>query len=592
MILLSILILIICIAVPSSKKQFTPVFFTRITSLLFIYSGVLSFNTYYIHEIGGGVGIFSGLFQVSLISQLFDSFIFFIAALILIGWPVNPLYIFRSNIRNNKFTDQENKLIESKVNELSISLPKLSKAQGGSNLQMEYKVIDRSSYPVEYSLIILFSTLGSSLLVSSADLLSMYLSIELQSFALYILATLFRDSESSTFAGLKYFLLGALSSCFILLGAGLVYSYTGLTNFESIYILMSVYGDNSTLILQGLSLGLILIIIGFLFKIAAAPLHNWAPDVYDDTPNLVTIWLTIMPKIAILILMLELYTQISLPDLNMQIPALDSGFSNLISLDLSNGIILNENTSALIKKLLLISSLLSLVIGTVLGLSQYRIKRLLAYSTISHLGFILLALAINSEQSIESFIFYLIQYSLTNLNTFLIIIAFGYIIQTNWKKSTISYYSLIKENEFDLKYLSELKGQFYANPLLSLSLSISLFSMAGIPPLIGFFSKQFVLYSAIESGYYFLAFVCVIVSVISASYYLKLIKLMFISSDSLTLNENKENNENNKIKFEYLISNLHSFIISSVTLSILFFVVKSSLLLNSTQVLSLSLFNY
>ncbi len=593
MILLSILILIICIAVPSSKKQFTPVFFTRITSLLFIYSGVLSFNTYYIQEIGSGVGIFSGLFQVSLISQLFDTFIFFTAALILIAWPVNPLYILLSSLRNNKGTDQENKLIESKINELALSSPKLAKI----NNNRDFKIIDRSTYPVEYSLIILFSTLGSSLLVSSADLLSMYLSIELQSFAVYILATLFRDSESATKAGLKYFLLGALSSCFILLGAGLVYSYTGLTNFESIYILMSVYGDNSTIIIQGLSLGLILIIIGFLFKIAAAPLHNWAPDVYDDTPNIVTIWLTIMPKIAILILMLELYTQISLPlpDFISNIPNIDSGLDSIMKLDLnnlSNGLILSVNTSALIKKLLLISSLLSLIIGTILGLSQLRIKRLLAYSTISHIGFILLALAINSEQSIESFIFYIIQYSLTNLNTFLIIIAFGYIIQTNWKKSTISYYSLIKENELDLKYLSELKGQFYANPLLSLSLSISLFSMAGIPPLIGFFSKQFVLYSAIESGYYLMALICVIVSVISASYYLKLIKLMFISSDGLNLSGLSLNKESNNIKFEYLISNLHSFIISTVTLSILFFVVKSSLLLNSTQVLSLSLFNY
>ena len=126
----------------------------------------------------------------------------------------------------------------------------------------------------EYSLIVLFSTLGASLLVSSADLISMYLSIELQSFGVYILSTLYRDSESSTSAGLKYFLLGGLSSCLILLGAGLIYSYTGLTNFESIYSIVSVSDSQS--ITQGLSLGLIIIIVGFLFKIAAAPLHNWS----------------------------------------------------------------------------------------------------------------------------------------------------------------------------------------------------------------------------------------------------------------------------------------------------------------------------
>src|ERR1700721_1438963 len=169
----------------------------------------------------------------------------------------------------------------------------------------------------EYCLIVLLSGLGSSLLISSSDLISMYLSIELQSFALYILATIYVDYESSTSAGLKYFLLGALSSCFILLGAGLIYTFTGLTNFESIYSLISVtissdlvYGSQQ--IISGVSLGLILIFIGFLFKIAAAPLHSWSPDVYDDTPTQVTIWLTIIPKIAILVLLLELQSGLSI----------------------------------------------------------------------------------------------------------------------------------------------------------------------------------------------------------------------------------------------------------------------------------------
>jgi NADH-ubiquinone oxidoreductase chain 2 len=138
----------------------------------------------------------------------------------------------------------------------------------------------------------------------------MYLSIELQSFGVYILATLYRDSESATSAGLKYFLLGGLSSCLILFGAGLIYTFTGLTNFESIYSLISVSYSNN--IIQGLNLGFILIIVGFLFKIAAAPLHNWAPDVYDDSPTIVTIWLTIMPKISIIILLLELHTQLGI----------------------------------------------------------------------------------------------------------------------------------------------------------------------------------------------------------------------------------------------------------------------------------------
>jgi NADH-ubiquinone oxidoreductase chain 2 len=139
----------------------------------------------------------------------------------------------------------------------------------------------------------------------------MYLSIELQSFGVYILATLYKNSVSATSAGLKYFLLGGLSSCIILLGAGLIYTFTGLTNFESMYSLISVYDTNVALV-QGFNLGIILIIIGLLFKIAAAPLHHWAPDVYDDSPTIVTIWLTIMPKISIIFLLLEIQTGVGL----------------------------------------------------------------------------------------------------------------------------------------------------------------------------------------------------------------------------------------------------------------------------------------
>ena len=276
-----------------------------------------------------------------------------------------------------------------------------------------------------------------------------------------------------------------------------------------------------------------------------------------------------------------------------------------------------------IKNILLISSLLSLIIGTVVGLAQIRIKRLFAYSTISHIGFMLLALAINTEQSIDSLIFYLIQYTITNLNAFLILIAFSYMIVTNIKQpSILSVYHLNNNNNklsklIDIKYILDLKGQFISNPILSLSLTISLFSMAGTPPLIGFFSKQFVLYSAVQSGYYFMAVIAIIVSVISASYYLKIIKILytetelenkqelsrsnFISNinDIKNTNSNLNSNLNNESlllekvdnKINHL-TNYHSYLISILTLTILLFVLKPSLILNSTQLLSLSLFNF
>ena len=584
MIFISILILIVAIALPSINKNISPLLLTRISSIVFIYAGALSLNALYIQSIGSGIGIYSGLFQITTVSQLIDTFIFFIGALILISWP---------SITTNEF----NKPIQSYRFEEILNINDLNK-----------ETKNKLNYASEYSLIVLFSSLGASLLVSSSDLISMYLSIELQSFGVYILTTLYRESESATSAGLKYFLLGGLSSCLILLGSGIIYTYTGLTHFESIYSLVSV--SDSSQISQGLSLGLIIIFIGFLFKVAAAPLHNWSPDVYEDSPTIVTIWLTIMPKISILIFLLELYTHIGLIGNNVSLSIFTDliGSSHSIETSILNKDFLSRETVIpALKNLLLISSLLSLIIGTVVGLAQSRIKRLLAYSTISHIGFILLSLSINTEQSIDSFLFYIIQYSITNLNTFLIIIALGYVIHNSMnlnsklneiENSKISQLRKEKGLETDIKEISELKGQFYSNPLLSLSLSVCLFSMAGVPPLLGFFSKQFVLYSAIQSGYYFMSIVGILVSVISASYYLKIIKVLHSEPENLNHNNNsilpasghgQSLNNSNSIS---TISSFHSYLISILTLSILLFILKPSILLNSTQLLSLSLFNF
>jgi NADH-ubiquinone oxidoreductase chain 2 len=250
---------------------------------------------------------------------------------------------------------------------------------------------------------------------------------------------------------------------------------------------------------------------------------------------------------------------------------------------------INLNTSYILKMLLLISSLFSLIIGTIVGLSQTRIKSLLAYSTVSHLGFILLALAINTQQSTDSFIFYILQYSITNLNIFLIIIALGYILNIEGIK-TFSNSNNVYFFDYDIKLISYFKGQFFYNSILSLSLIICLFSLAGIPPLLGFFSKQFVLLSAVESGYWFMAFVAILTSVISASYYLRMVVILVTGSDYETDNSNHISAIKNYFNNDSILTNLHSLLISTITLSILLFIFKPTLILNSTQLLSLSLF--
>jgi len=554
MIFFGLLIIILTIALFSLK--ISTINFNRITIVLLLYSGILTYNILYIDFIKSGISIYNGLFQVTIITQGIDLFIYLIGILILLLSES----IFKNNF-NIKFTLSSTKNLIN-INKKNIKSNEINNNSKDNIYNYEIKFNKNLSIIAEYSLIVLFTILGITSLISSNDLVSIFLSIELQSFAIYILATIYRESESATSAGLKYFLLGSLSSAIILLGSGLLYSFTGLTNFEELYIFCSTIIYN-----YYIEFSVLLIMIGLLFKVAAAPFHNWAPDVYDGVPTLVTTWLTTIPKISLLIFILEF-----------------QGFNQLI------------NWSSW-TYLLLISSLLSLIVGTIGGLTQYRIKRLLAYSTISHIGFLLIALVINSEESIESFLFYLIQYSLTNVNIFFIIIVFG---------SLIHFQKLYPFSP--VQFISQLKGQFYINPLLGLSLAISLFSLAGIPPLIGFFGKLIILYAVTHNGYFFLAIIIIIVSVISAAYYLKIIKV--IHFDSLNLTEilswtfyqsqikfklRKKNQE--ELKFTILNSNknlslleikseeTNSFVIAIITLILIFFILNPTPLLNSVHLL-------
>jgi NADH-ubiquinone oxidoreductase chain 2 len=399
-------------------------------------------------------------------------------------------------------------------------------------------------------MIVVFTTIGASFLVSSTDLVSLYLAIELQSFAVYILAALYRNNESATAAGLKYFLLGALSSAFILLGSSLIYGYTGLTNLDAISSLVSVSSSDEA-VTQGVILGLVIMTVGFLFKIASAPFHNWAPDVYDGVPTIVTTWLAVMPKISIFILLLTLH-----------------------SLTEGLGLSFGDVTVNVWQALLLVCSLLSLIVGTVVGLAQFRIKRLLAYSTISHVGFMLLALAVSGQESIDAFLFYLIQYSLTSLNAFFILLAFGYLIHSQQSSGSAQ--------NSDVQFISQLAGQFRLNPILALSMIICLFSMAGIPPLMGFFAKYAVLYSAIHNGYYFISLVAILASVVSAAYYLRVVRVLYFDEPAT----------GTPSQSPAVLTSTHSYVIAVLTLFIVLFVLQPSLILNSTQLMAMSIYGY
>jgi NADH-ubiquinone oxidoreductase chain 2 len=412
--------------------------------------------------------------------------------------------------------------------------------------------------------------MGVIFLVLSSDLISVFLSIELQSYSLYLISSIYRNSESSITAGLTYFLLGGLSSCIILLGISLIYVNYGNTNIENIYIINNIFNsiknniynaetyiDNINIIYLYLymytqylyvQIALAIISIGLLFKISAAPFHFWSPDVYDAIPTIVTTFVAIIPKISILILLYN----ISYYTYN----------DNWVGLSWSNTLI--------------ISSILSFIVGSILGLVQYRIKRLFAYSTISHIGFMLLGLSINNLESIRALFFYIIQYTISNLNTFLILIVMGNSLYTFVSNKKYN----IKEIEYSpIQLLSQLKGFFYINPMLSISLSLTFFSFVGIPPLIGFFGKQMILTVAIDKGFIFTVIIAIITSVISAVYYLILIKNIYFEKTEYKLNKkiiqniNKNMQINNYIKHDNIIlSSSLSLIISIITLIIMFFI--------------------
>ena len=332
----------------------------------------------------------------------------------------------------------------------------------------------------EYSLLILLSILGLLLFISAYDLISLYLTLELQALALYVLASYKRNSEYSTEAGLKYFILGAFSSGLFLFGSSLIYGFSGLTQFNDLIAFVTI-GE----IPIGFQIGIIFLLIGLLFKIAAVPFHFWIPDVYEGSPTSVTAYFAIVPKVSIIIVFIRL---------------LDFFF---------------ESFTFNVTSLFSVLAFLSLIVGSLGALFQTRIKRLLAYSAIGHIGYLLLGFAAHSTESMVAILVYLSIYIITLIIIFAII---------------LSLYS----NEMNIKYITELSGLAQLNPWLGFIFSFMLFSLAGIPPLAGFFGKLNLLMSTIHQSLYFITIIAVLISVMSTFYYIRIIEIIYFDS----MNEN------------------------------------------------------
>ncbi len=324
---------------------------------------------------------------------------------------------------------------------------------------------------IEYPIIILASTLGMILMISSYDLIVFYLGLELQSLCLYILASFKRDDERSTEAGLKYFVLSALASGLLLYGCSLIYGFTGSTNFE-------IISENLREANTGAVFGMVFIIVGLAFKVSAVPFHMWTPDVYEGSPTSVTSFFALVPKIAALTVFIRF----------MYVP-----FINVIS---------HWQT------IIIFLSIASMILGAVAAIGQSNIKRLMAYSSIGHMGYALAGLAPGTNAGIHSTIIYLTIYLVMNLG------AFGCI------------FMMKRENVFYEK-INDLSGLSKNHPMLALGFLIILFSLAGMPPLAGFFAKFYIFMAVIEAKMYTLAIIGLVTTVVSAFYYLRIIKVIY-----------------------------------------------------------------
>jgi len=335
----------------------------------------------------------------------------------------------------------------------------------------------------EYSLVLLLSVLGMFIMISANDLILFYLGLELQSLSLYILASFDRDNLKSNESGLKYFILSALASGLLLYGCSLLYGFSGSTNFEEINLKTNI--ENT-----GAIFAMVFILVGLAFKVSAVPFHMWTPDVYQGSPSSVTSFFAVVPKIAGIAVFIRF----------MQIP-----FGQLI-----------EHWQTI----LIFMSLASMILGAVAAIGQTNIKRLIAYSSIGHIGYALAGISTGTTSGYNSSIVYISIYVVMNLGIFACIF-------------------LMKKDGKYCESINDLAGMSKQHPLLSVSLLIILFSLAGIPPLAGFFAKFYIFMSVVENKMYTLAIIGLLSTVISTFYYLRIIKIIYFDEANKSFDQTK-----------------------------------------------------
>jgi NADH-quinone oxidoreductase subunit N len=332
----------------------------------------------------------------------------------------------------------------------------------------------------EFPILILLATVGMMMMISANDLISLYLGLELQSLSLYVLAAMQRDDLRSNEAGLKYFVLGALSSGMLLYGASMVYGFAGTTNFSG---LAKLFGDQEARrsVELGMIVGIVFVTAGLAFKVSAVPFHMWTPDVYEGAPTPITAFFSVAPKIAAMALFLRV----------MLVP-----FVNL---------------SAEWFQIIWLLAVGSMVFGALAAIGQTNIKRLMAYSSIGHVGYALIGLASGTREGVAGVIVYMAIYLMMNVGTFCCIL-------------------LMRRKAGMVETIADLSGLARTHPAMAAALAVFMFSLAGVPPMAGFFGKFFIFMAAIDARAYYLAVIGVLASVVGAYYYLRIVKIMYFDA--------------------------------------------------------------
>ena len=410
-----------------------------------------------------------------------------VTLIILLALLLNLYQVSELSIFNNSY----------KIDKLATFMKLLTIGSGIFVMLTSSKYIELTKInKMEYPILILSAILGMMVMISSNDLIVFYMGLELQSLALYVLASFNRENLLSTESGLKYFVLSALSSGLLLYGCSLIYGFTETTNFNEIL-------QNSKSGQYGLTFGIVFVLVGLAFKISAVPFHMWAPDVYEGSPTSVTFFFAALPKVAALTVFIR-FLYVPFAEMNDQW-----------------------------QMIIIFLSIASMIFGAVAAIGQKNLKRLIAYSSIGHMGYALAGLASGTNQGIQGSISYMAIYLVMNLAFF-------------------SCLFMLRRNNEYYENIEDLSGLSKNHPVLSFSLLIILFSLAGIPPLAGFFAKFYVFMAVIEQQMYFLAIIGLLATVVAAFYYLRIIKIIYFDKEK----EKFETNHHFGLKITLAISTI------------------------------------